>query len=139
MKQIFTLLFVLVVSSNHGFSQGTTRFNYLTVIVQVKRDILNGVRFLEIVADRDNPNSGLIDSLVKYKSRTAANTGAQFYYERKDSSHLFFNYFRTVSECLEFMDDHNWQLFSILGNTYGTNGNISTEPVYYFRKEKPGL
>jgi hypothetical protein len=136
MKQFFTLLFVLFVFSDRGFSQTKTRFSYLTVTLRSRHDFNFGGRYLELVTDKDNPNSAVIDSLVNYKTWPGSNTGTEFYYKRKDTSHVFFNYFRSVAECLEFLDDRDWQLFSVLGNTNGNSGNISTEPVYYFRREK---
>ena len=136
MKQFFTLLFVLFIFSDPGFSQGKSRFSYLTVTLRSRHDYWNGGRYLELVTDKDNPNSAVIDSLVNYKTWTASNTGTELYYKRRDSSHVFYNYFRSVGECLEFLDDCNWELFSVLGNTNGTGGNVSTDPVYYFRKER---
>lgn len=136
MKQIFTLLFVLSVFSDTGFSQGKTRFSYLTVTLRSRHDYWNGGSFLELETDKGNPNFAVIDSLVNYKTWTASNTAVAFYYKAKDTAHVFYNYFRSVAECLEFLDDHDWQLFSVVGYTSGTNGNISTEPVYYFRKER---
>ena len=118
------------------FSQGKIRFSYFTVTLRSRHDYWNGGRYLELVTDKDNPNFAVIDRLVNYKTWTASNSGTELYYKRRDSSHVFYNYFRSVAECLEFLDDCNWELFSVLGNTNGTGGNISTEPVYYFRKEK---
>jgi hypothetical protein len=36
---------------------------------------------------------------------------------------------------LQFLDEHGWQLFSIFGDASGANGTVTTDPVYYFRKE----
>lgn len=136
MKQFFTLLFALIVLAEQGFSQAKARFSYLIVTLDSRHDWTNGGRYLELVSNKDDPNAAVIDSLVNYRTRATANTGAEFYYKRKDTSHVFFNYFRSVAECLEFLDDHSWQLFSVLGYTSGSGGNISTDPVYYFRKER---
>ena len=136
MKQFFTLLFVLLIFCDAGFSQSKTRYSYLTVTLRERHDWLTDERYLELEADLNIPKLSVIDSLVNYKTRAKTNTGAQLYYTSKDTAHVFFNYFRTVAECLEFLDDHDWQLFSILGNTSGNSGDVRTYPVYYLRKEK---
>lgn len=137
MKQFFTLLFVLSFFSGAGFSQGKTRYSYLTVSLESRREgLLNSKWYLELVTDKGNPNAAVIDSLVNYRDRASIKTAAEFYHQRKDSSHVFYNYFRSVEEYLDFMDDHGWQLVSVVGYASATSGDIRTNPVYYFRKER---
>ena len=136
MKKLFFIFFILTcVCSNKSFSQNNAKYHYLTLTMGAGYDSENEFFFGTIITEKDNPYAAFIDSLVKYKPKLKKTGVAELYYLRKDTSHIFFNYFRSTSECLQFLDEQGWELYHLFSKIDGINNVINTTPIYYFRKE----
>jgi hypothetical protein len=86
--------------------------------------------------------------LKTYDGRKGAeNTGAEFYRNRTDSSRVFYNYFFSVSEGLNYMAENGWSVVSVYtqvisdyANKSGPGGStpittVSSQPRFCFLKE----
>lgn len=141
MKKLFFILFILAcVSSNKSFSQNKAKYHYLTLTMGAGYDSENDEFYWTVNTEKDNPYAAVIDSLVKYRPKLKKNGVAELYYLRKDTSHIFFNYFRSRSECLQFLDERGWELYHIFSDiSNNMYKSISTNPVFYFRKENTNI
>jgi len=93
-------------------------------------------RYYRIEPEEGNPNSVDINALVKYSPRLK-NEGRAIFYQPKmaTTANAIFNYFKSISSALEYLDAQGWKLFTITNDVSGSGGSTSTQIYYYLRKE----
>ena len=130
---LFSLLLLL---AGNSFSQANQPYSFL--IVQVVNDLDENKQMYYASIQQYGIDQDLNEllNLVPYNRKTIkANPTMAFYDQRSDTSSTFFNYFRKgSSEVLQFISSKGWELFSVIANVTAYGGEISTTPVYYFRK-----
>lgn len=109
-------------------AQTAKNFSYLIVRMQVKHDPETAKAFYKLEGEANNPNSNIINALVKYSYKEKAKEVAAMYGGKNNGNTIFFNYFNSVSEALQFLDERGWQLFSVVAPEHA-------ETVYYLMKE----
>ena len=104
--------------------------------------------FYKIYAEQGNPFAKEVYALIPFKTdKKAINTDGAYFHERTDTSKIFYNYFKNVTEALLFLSENKWELVSIynqITSDYKTERvrgdyypytTVSSYPVYYFKKE----
>lgn len=120
-SKIYLTIFLI---SNFSFvySQVAPKVTYIIITIGGQYDYARSRDFLKITAETGSPNASEIYGLQEYRSaKKAVNTGASFYAEKNDTTTVYFNYFSTATEIMQFLADHNWQLVTVnteIGSTY---------------------
>ena len=144
MKKILLLL-LFFSAALYINSQTTKKVTYLIVRIDYDYNKSSESPFYKIYAEQGNPFAKEVYALIPFKTdKKAINTGGAYYYERTDTSKVFYNYFKNVTEAFLFLSENNWELVNIytqITSSYETTsgGNypyttVSSYPVYYFRK-----
>lgn len=133
-RHIFTLLILSIICFYHGAAQKKAKYQYLIIQTSTHLDWDNDSIYVSLITDKENSNAAFIDSLVTYKAKLRKNKDIRFYTQNPGTNQPMFNYFKSVSECLQFLDENGWELFQVYGNTSGSN-SVTTQPYYYLRKE----
>lgn len=137
MKQslyFLSLLFCCLLSFE-SYSQSIKKYTYLIVRVNLAFDNDVDKQYYRIDPELENPNANSIYNLVKYNTKLKSKGVAAMYNSKVDTSTVLFNYFTTISEALQFLDYKGWQLFSIYNDVQGNSNNISSQAIYYLRRE----
>jgi hypothetical protein len=143
-----SLLVFLLLFTQFGFTQETSRQNYLLVRVDTDYDFANKRNAFFIIAETGCDAAKNIYSLKKYDfKKNAVNTHGIFYYDRKDTANNLYNYFLSTTEALNFLSYCGWSLvtsydeiFSGYDNQKNGAGEIvpvttvSSRPVFCFKK-----
>lgn len=122
---------------------------YAIVSVETNYDKTKKIYWCSMKAESGGKYSKEITSLVKYSSdKNTSLPGIAFYHEKKDSSLIYFNYFLSTTEALQFLADHGWQLVTVNNNFISDYENVkdgegklvpvtklTSIPVYFFKKE----
>lgn len=147
MKTIFTMLFYCM--SAAVFSQEKTQAQYLLVRIDGGYNKPAKQYYSMINAEPGCDSAGIFYGLKKFDvKKDAVNTEAVLYPGKNDSVHLYYNYFSTPTQALNFISKNGWELVNIYtetfsGSTIADNGNIeqrypittvSSRPVYCFKK-----
>jgi len=140
---ILTICFTSVM-----YSQTGPRVAYIIIRIDGQWDYARSRNFIKINAETGNPMASEIYNLKEYVStKKAVNSGASFYCEKNDTTSVYFNYFLTATEVMQFLADHDWQLITVNtevssnyeniqeGDKYIPVTKILSRPVYYFKKE----
>ena len=147
--KIFLLFIALILFLLPGYTQKNPKFTYAIVSVNSNYDKWNKKTWYNINAESIARYSPEITSLVKYNDEKGAiNPLATFYYERKDTTSPYFNYFLSAVEAIQFLVDNQWQLVTVnnviasdYDNVSGPDSKyipitkVTSRPVYYFKKE----
>jgi hypothetical protein len=146
MKVTFVLVVLFLVLDVSA--QNSRKITYIIVRVPYTYDRHTDSLFCFIDAETGNPYANELYNLVNYKiGKNVKNQNATFYYERMDTSKLFYNFFRNRTEALLFLSENNWELVSVgddinskpitesVGTNYFTHTLISNTPVFYLKKE----
>lgn len=147
MKTIFTSLLLLI--SSVVFSQGKVVNQYLLVRIDVNYNKLAKQYYCIINAESGCDSAELFYSLKKFDTKKDAdNAGAILYPGKNDSVKLYYNYFSSPTQVLNFISNNGWELVTVYtetssGSAIADNGNIeqrypittvSSRPVYCFKK-----
>lgn len=136
MKIYVLSIFVLLLTiSSRVYSQTAKRFSYLIVNITSIDFDEEKIHYV-IQPEQGNPNAASVNALIKYSPKVRAKGTATLYGYNSDTTKPVFNYFQSISEALQFLDMHGWQLFSIVSQTTGFGNTINSTPVYYLRKEE---
>ena len=138
----------ILIFSTSLFSQADSRVTYIIIRLDGLWDYTRNKNFIKINAEAGNPAASEIYNLKEYVSaKKAVNPGASFYAEKNDTASVYFNYFLTATEIMQFLADHNWQLITVNTEITSSYDNIQSgdklvpvprvfsRPVYYFKKE----
>jgi hypothetical protein len=147
-RQFILVAAYILIFSTSLFSQTGSRVTYIIIRVDGLWDYTRNKNFIKINAESGNPAASEIYNLKEYVSaKKAVNSGASFYSEKNDTASVYFNYFLTATEIMQFLADHHWQLVTVNTEITSSYDNIQSgdklvpvtsvfsRPVYYFKKE----
>jgi hypothetical protein len=130
-----------------SLGQAEPRETYLIVRIQKQDGKQVDKFYYTIEAEPFNDYALDLYNLEPFKKNYfVPKAGVAFYYNRPDSATLYYNYFKSETEALDFMGKQNWRLVTVLNEIssgYKTAGididgppytTVSSRPVYYFRK-----
>jgi hypothetical protein len=117
-------------------SQSSAKYKYLIVRINIAFDNDTEKNYYRIDAEPNNHISNGVNALVKYNTRLKTKNTVNFY-PNNDTAKAMFNYFSSISEALQFLDENDWQVFSIQTVIIGSANSINSQPVYYLRSEQP--
>lgn len=149
MKTFLLLTVLFITLPEKGYSQADKKETYAIINIEGLYDKPNKRYWCKINAEYTGKYSKEISSLVTYSlEKGITNTGASFYFEKKDTSTVYFNYFLNTAEAMQFLADHQWKLVSVNNQVSSDYENVrdgesklvpitkvSSRPVYYFKKE----
>lgn len=147
-RQFILVTASLLVLSTSLFSQSAPRVTYIIFRLDGLWDYARSRNFIKINAESGNRAASEVYNLKEYISgKKAVNSGASFYSERSDTTSVYFNYFLTATEVLQFFADYNWQLITVNNEIWSSYDNVQSgdklvpvtkvlsRPVYYLKKE----
>jgi hypothetical protein len=143
---VFVILTICLTSVINAQTGSTV--TYIVIRIDGQWDYARSRNFIKINAETGNSMALEIYNLKEYISaKKAVNSGASFYSEKNDTTSVYFNYFLTATEIMQFLADHNWQLITVNteissdyeniqeGDRYIPVTKIRSRPVYYLKKE----
>jgi hypothetical protein len=146
----FLLIIISIIILTSGYSQENTKNTYAIVSIEPGiYDKPNKRYWCKIKAESIKKYSKEINNLINYSmEKNAVNTGASFYFEKNDTTSVYFNYFLSTTEAMQFLADHKWQLVTVNNEIISDYDNVKdgesklvpvsriySRPVYYFKKE----
>jgi hypothetical protein len=138
MKKALPLLCVCCLLISNSYAQTSKRYLYLVVDIKEQYDKVKEKGYYAIFPEDGDPNAAFIDSLISFSAKLKNRQPESVYRPKADTTHRLLNYFKNISEALQFLDEQGWQLFTINNTVYGDGGNsrVSTEAKYFLRRER---
>jgi hypothetical protein len=147
-RQFILVAALAILFSTPLFSQSGSGVTYIIIRLDGLWDYTRNKNFIRINAEAGNPAASELYNLKEYISaKKAVNSGASFYSEKNDTTSVYFNYFLTATEVMQFFADHSWELITVSNEITSSYDNIQSgdklvpvprvfsRAVYYFRKE----
>ena len=136
MKYYLIFLVFLCFTSFQSFSQSSKHFSYLIITIHSRYDNVNEKGYYSIQAEEGDS----IIALINYSAKQRTKKAVLFYGALTDTAKIYFNYFASTSQALQYLDERGWQVLTIISSISRYDGNIYnilyTTPVYYLRKER---
>lgn len=138
---LFVLLSLFIVAPSFG--QVETVETYLIVRIKKQDNRRPENIYYTIEAEPHNVNALDIYDLVPFnREYFVKKPGVEFYNNHPDTATLYYNYFKSETEALDFIGSQKWQLVTVvpeISSGYRESGNmpfttISSQLLYYFRK-----
>lgn len=124
-----------------GFAQsGTGEKKYLLLRIGYDFDKPNQRSFYKIIPDGWGEKAHEIYNLCEYNPRkNVENRKAVFYFERADTNKLYYNYFRSPTEALNYLAAQNWSITAVFPDNSDNNADQPntwvSRQVFCFQKK----
>lgn len=143
MKKTILLLSVLIAYSS--LPAQTAKDTFMVVKVVQAFDNRNQQNMFYISPTGPTRHND-INALVRYDKKQFYHekTDTDFYFLRSDTSKVFFNYFRSHEDVLEYLTARNWKLVNIISEVTSTYNVVygqysaGSTPVFYLKRDAAG-